>query len=562
MVDNKNQNYGKISTDGGDVFIGDTYYTKSVEYSNLLTNIEKLEKLVQLSTDKDDIVKYTNELWRERDKLDDFKKEVIKLAQIFQKIEINNKRLKQAKEYFTNGLYKEARQVLDTEESKKELNDLLEEKNRLEKETAENTEKLKIKSNESLILAKLKAFDYSDDNWYETTINHFQSSINANRNYLNLLEFGLFLSDHKQLSKALPIYTEVVDIAFNSLEINKNVYFDNLAMAYANLAVAKNMIGRIDEAIILNKKAIDSYQQINKKVGIAICKGNLGIAHIQLGKYQEAEQYLIGTLNLYSQLIEEDNSYIYEYAGTSMNLANLYLKLDLFTKAEQQFQKSLNIYEEFEKLNEGKFEEKIADVHNNMGNLYTKNLMLKKGEHSYKEALRIYNKLLVSNHRIFLPDKAMILNNLGILYSEKEENSKSEEAYLESKKIRYSLAEANPKVYLPDIILTNVNLSSLYISMNQLNKAKEVLEEVISISKKDVLEKDNIQQNLAKTYSNFYTINLLSKNYKKALSYIKKANSIWERLSKIESAFIPFYIISKEKIINLQNKIEEENDSQ
>lgn len=538
MAQNKNINTGNINTEGGEVHIGDTYLGKSLEYQELLEKIAMLKKLCELS-DGEDKEHYCKELQIEKKKLEAFKRDVIRLAEIFQNIEINNERLQNAKQFFTNGLFKEAREVLETEESQNELFTLLEEKQNLKQKVTENESKLLIKANEYLVLAKLKAIEYSDISWYENSVKYFEMSISANRNYLNTLELALFYSDHKQYAKALPLYEIVVQLAYDSKETNKEKYFTNLGMAYSNLAIIKNQNYLTAEAIDLNLKAIDAYSQIEKKEAIAMCNGNLALCYLQLHDLENGEQHLIGALNIYSSLFEKEPKYAIDYAGISMNLGNLYFNLNSFKLSEKHYLKAIDIYE---KVGGKKYT--LADSFSNLGNLYTKNLILDKGEECYSRALSIYYELSENNNYTYQSDIAMVSNNMGILFFDKKQYDKSEESYLKSNKIRRELSKENPRVYLPDIILTNVNLSTLYIDTNQLDKAEKVISEIIAISKNENINEESQHPNLLKAYRNLYQLKLLESKIDEARDALMKAKEILGCLiEKDPIQFSPFSIL-------------------
>ena len=85
----------------------------------------------------------------------------MRLAETFTKIPGNTERLKLARQHFEAGDYAAARTILDAGEMGNELDALLNQKQQLQSQQAENEANLIDKANEFLILARLTAVDYT-----------------------------------------------------------------------------------------------------------------------------------------------------------------------------------------------------------------------------------------------------------------------------------------------------------------------------------------------------------------------------------------------------------------
>lgn len=125
---------------------------KSVEYNELSDNIKKIEKKIALKNNeylsanssqwKESVQNDLNSLYKELDDtlkfLEKFIKDVITLAESFQKIEINSFRLQQAKSLFDQGKFKEADATLKTQDMQNDGNKLLERELKLQNEKIRN----------------------------------------------------------------------------------------------------------------------------------------------------------------------------------------------------------------------------------------------------------------------------------------------------------------------------------------------------------------------------------------------------------------------------------------
>mgnify|MGYP001059880850 CR=1 FL=1 len=216
----KNVNTGRLNTKGGNVHIGDinNYQFKGAEYDNLLERVKELEEMLTDATDDAKRLKYSEKLNQAQEKLDKFKKEVIELAELFQKIELDTERLQLAKQHFDAGEFKEASAILDAEKMMRELDDLLDEKEHLDEKKQQNQVHLQDKANEFLILAKLTAIDYELENWFEKTKEYFEKSLKAFKNVDNLFEYAFFLHEYNHVEDAIIHYKQILNLKTNLLK--------------------------------------------------------------------------------------------------------------------------------------------------------------------------------------------------------------------------------------------------------------------------------------------------------------------------------------------------------
>jgi tetratricopeptide (TPR) repeat protein len=228
---------------------------QSCEYKDLLDQLNREEKYFKkLTADEQQERLETSEKINNLKKLiEQFKNNVLQLAEQFNRIEINTDRLRRAKEFFDKGEFGEARAVLKTEleQMQNEQTRLLEEKKRYETEVLP---KLVNNSEEFLILAISTSTDYTNPGRYQDTCNYFERSIQSCANKSNVFQYALFLYQHNEFTIAEKYYSQcLVDFASRLSHKEKAEVLNNLAHlhSYQN---------RYEEALTEYKEALQIYR--------------------------------------------------------------------------------------------------------------------------------------------------------------------------------------------------------------------------------------------------------------------------------------------------------------
>ena len=383
IQDSKNVVTGNNEVNGS-FHVGDNFY-KSAEYKDFLEKIEDLEELVATAKTDAKRLKYSQRLNDEREKLEAFKREVIALAELFDRIALDNQRLQRAKAHFEAGEYKEARAVLDAEQLTTELDALLAKKNRI-------TQLLRDKADEFLILARLTAINLELDNRFEQTCTYFEQSLQAQENYDNLFAYAVFLQKHNQNNKATPYYVKALDIVRELVLQDEPTYLPN----------------------------------------VAVTLNNLGLLQVAQNEYVKAEQSYDEALEIIRALAEVNpQAYFPNVAMTLNNLANLQYTKNEYVKAEQSYGEALKIYRDLGEVNPQTFLPDVATTLNNLANLQRAKNEYVNAEQSYGEALKIKRALAAVNPQTFLPKVAMTLINISIYYLQKKQDAEQAFQYVD-----------------------------------------------------------------------------------------------------------------------------------
>ncbi|QTR50432.1 tetratricopeptide repeat protein [Candidatus Thiothrix anitrata] len=415
-------------------------YQKSQDYQDLLAKRDDARENVQEYPKN---AKFRQVLTTAEQNLENFKRDVLKLADEINKFPVNTERLKQAVALFNAQQYAEARKVLDAGEITQEQDALLEKQQRLQEEQATITAQLDDKANEWLLKAQLTAIAYSlGDQRIAQTSGYFEKALKSGRTPKRLFTYAKFLQDNNEYRAAETLYTETLSILRELAKDNPAVYQSYVAMTLNNLGILV---------------AADSQRR------------------------KEAETIYTEALTLRRQLAK-DNPAVYQ-PDVAMTLNNLGILVadgsQRRKEAETLYTEALTLRRELAKDNPAVYLSDVAMTLNNLGALvYVDSQRRKEAETLYTEALSSYRGLAKDNSTVYLPYVAMMLNNLGILVSDDSQRRKEAEIlYTEALTLRRELTNDNPAVYLLNVANTLMVFGGSYLDWNEPTQALPLLQE-------------------------------------------------------------------------------------
>ncbi|HRN40979.1 MAG TPA: tetratricopeptide repeat protein [Vicingus sp.] len=201
------------------------------------------------------------------------------------------------------------------------------------------------------------------------------------------------------------------------------------------------------------------------------------------------------------------NKYLWFYAGTINNQANILQQKGEIPVALEQYNKALKIYESLnDKIG-------IAAILNNTGLIYKNQGDLEKSLEYYQRSLKIQEEV---GDKVGL---AKALNNLGYIYNKLEEIPKAISYYEQSLSIRQ---EINDK---EGLAVSYNNLGSIYSREGDLNKTIEYFKKGLII-----FEEINNKEGMVYTLSNLAAAQLKLNNLKEAKKLGLKAMEIANQL--------------------------------
>ncbi|MFM7439261.1 MAG: tetratricopeptide repeat protein [Snowella sp.] len=258
------------------------FIVQSPDYQALMAGIKDKKRLLRLEIDPLEKLEISGELEQLEAQLEQFKENIVRLAETFSKIEINTERLRQAKDYFDQGQFREADAILQAEEMVKDLNKLLQKDQQLDQQKAEVRASREQIANEFLIKAQLWATFYEQSNRFEQTCDYFAESLRALKTTDNLFAYAYFLKEHYQLDQANLYYTEVLEIDRNLGDLS------NLATTLNNLAILHSDRNELAIAEAEYQEALQIYRTLAEEnprsflPNVAVTLINLSIFYLQV----------------------------------------------------------------------------------------------------------------------------------------------------------------------------------------------------------------------------------------------------------------------------------------
>lgn len=224
---------------------------------------------------------------------------------------------------------------------------------------------------------------------------------------------------------------------------------------------------------------------------------------------KSAEVCLIESLEIYDIQSSSDTK---DRAIAHNDLADLYLSLSEYTKAQENYEKAINILEKLLRADHPL----LASSYNSLGVIYLTQGDLVKSERFLIKSKDIREKILPMDS----PLTANTYNSLGELYYTQKDYNKAEEYLLKSEDIRATVLPEDSTC----LAKSYNNLGLLYSAKNELQLALDYYNKSIKIYKK-VLKPNSIE--LAKVYHNLAGLYQSRKEYDKAESFYLKSINIY-----------------------------------
>jgi len=163
-------------------------YQRSQDWQDFLKRQKKLREKIAKHPDDSD---YKVELAELLQEMEGFKRNILKLAEDINKIPLNTERLRLAVQHFNANEYAKARSVLDVPELELELADLLARQRQLAAQQTDVQTALDDKANEFLLLADLRAIDYTlGDQRIAKTREAFEQALKSGRTPQRLFHYA------------------------------------------------------------------------------------------------------------------------------------------------------------------------------------------------------------------------------------------------------------------------------------------------------------------------------------------------------------------------------------
>lgn len=461
--------------------------SKSHQYQDLLEQLESQQDLLAL-TPKDNVekrLKISRKINDLENLIEQFKRDVLTLAQTFGHLKINTERLRRAKEFFDEGELNEARFVLEVE-----LDQMNVEQERLlarrEEFEADVLPKLNHNSEEFLVLALTKQFDYENPNRFVETCDCFERSIKSFVSENNLIKYGIFLLEHNETDKARKYLEQHLTEFSNKLSFRMLAYSINVvALVYFKQKEYDKALSKWQEALEIDRKLVEdccgSPEHLHH---FAIVLNNLGALHNAQGDFDKALDEFEEVINIYRKLIEEAEiqSYKGDLALVISNMGIVYETKGEYDEALCKFEEAKSIYQQLAIEDGQKYEPEIAGILIHIGHIYLRKGKDHKALYVQERALEIYRQTAVKNPHALLPNVARSLACSAIVREFLNEYEKALLEYEEALNIYREFAKRDSITFLPEVTKVLTFLANYFQeSVPQQEKSIEFAIEAITI---------------------------------------------------------------------------------
>lgn len=405
--------FADIHDSAFNIFIG-----KNHQYRELVDQLGLLETLLSRTPAEEgkERIAISQKITEQKQLIDQFKLDVLQLAEQFSRVQVNADRLRVAKELFSQGEFEEARKRLEAEvkQIQDEQIQLLVKRDQY---FADVLPKLKTNAEELFILGLLTELDHSDPQWFPAACNYFELSIRSHPNKENVFHYAVFAWRHNKVMEAEKYYQ----------------------MCLSDFAAEMPLA---DRAAVLN---------------------NLGLLHWDSNEYEKGLRECEEAFEIYKGLSRGSTwLHLAARAATVNNIAMLRNELGATEKALAEYAEVLKAYEKLERRHPHKYLLNIAMTLSNLGSMNVGKKRYKTSLRQLKKALAILKGLSDEGRGDYPFYKATALHNLGMAHSAVLNYEEAVEAYESALTIRMEAAKDNPSVYLPEASCTLANLASLY----------------------------------------------------------------------------------------------------
>lgn len=441
---------------------------KSSEYKKLLDELKTLKDFFSYIPEDElkkrfSVSKQINQL---EGFIENFKQDVLKLADQFTRIEINTERLVTAKGYFDEGDFEKSRNTLESE-----IDRIKEEQKRLLSKKNEYLEdilpKLKNNADEFLILALSASFDYNNPDRFQNTCHYFESSIESFETLDNLIDYTTFLHKHKSYQKAEKYYLRLLRVFEEFPVTDEKIFiYNRLGSLYRHQLNFERSEEYYAKALEISTRQAES-RQSNDLMNLAVTLNNFGNLLGHQNKFAEAAVNISRAKEIAESVertqLDIDEIHLLDFIGkTANNLANVYRETGNFEKSLTLYEEALAIRKSLAEQNYLQYANYVGNTLDNIGILRLDQEKFNEALAVFDEALKIFRNLAKENPVAYLPELAFTLRHAADSRCKLGDLEKAGDEYNESWEILYVLMNDNPKMYQPHIASHLVSLARYY----------------------------------------------------------------------------------------------------
>ena len=482
----KNLTLGNVSTGGGSFHQGDVYY-QSTDYQALLKTRDRLLRFIKLAQGEEERTELQRELTETDQRIVDFERDTIALAEQFSAITVDSDRLRLARDHFERGAFAKARTILEAESLVTELDALLERGDRLQRQRQANQRLLRTKADEFLILALLTAQQVDADDWYAAAVDAFERSLRADRNPDNVSAYATFLQQHRDFTAARRLFVELLATLRGREGTAGREHDHAIAYTLSNLGLAHYNNGDLEaaEANLLEAAALlgEAHGSTDRHALELGCQTQQRLSQLYLTmlRFGPAEHHALAALACVDRLIAEGHGANRPRKSFTLNtLGTIYRK-------KYQYREAREVHEAALLIDRSLYADRPQDYTDNLihsltvlGVIVMEEGDLQGGHDHLREALNLLTPLHEHNPRRYSPTMYSVLKNLGIVFNRGRQPETAEKYYLQSLQLAESMARQQPKAFDQDVAGSLTSLAALYTDAGKLEQAEDYCRRALS----------------------------------------------------------------------------------
>lgn len=483
MIKNsQNINTGTINSKG-DVLLGGKKITnlfKSIEYKEIIENIEELEKDIEdLPKDKQErIIKKRLRLQKLLKTKEAFEKDVIELYYAITRIKISSERLEKAKQYFEEGDFKMVNEVLILSEIIKDKNILFERKEQLLGEKTKLDEQLDILSNELIIKGKAYLLDLTNPERLNLAKDCYEQSVETLPTFDNLYELASFLQAHYYYIEANKYYEQILHRFEKEKEYEKKLIDIkwNLASLYIGNGYSDKSDKYFNELLEFYWEKINEDNSEDIVSDIGLLYRNFTQLKTNKSQYVEARELTKISYNIFRGLTKKNEKWRFQLSMSYHRLANIEGFLNNYETAckihEQAIKELKRVLEgiyDFEtdeiiKLNSETIEKIhwLSLMYSDYGYKFECLKKLNQAIKFHSKALKIQQSLSKSNEQIYLYNVCETLNRIASIEAEKGNTEQAEKVYISAFQMYHKYFLYEPQTGFLNYATLLVDMSMFY----------------------------------------------------------------------------------------------------
>ncbi|NET31443.1 MAG: tetratricopeptide repeat protein [Cyanothece sp. SIO1E1] len=489
---------GLIVTGEGNTLNTTQIFGKSPEYSELKTALEEYNEQIGVKSDLCDemeadklpekyIENCTSELAqlsRRRDSIQKiekkFRMDVLRLAAMFEEMEVNTERMAIAEALFEQGRIWEADAILKVSELEGETKHLLANRNRMESRLQQTDSLLAVKAKEWLTKALLTGVRFKLIHWEDSVQYYIKQSIKCRPIFGNLWEYVEFSYYQNRLDSAVYYIHQIKrEIQGNLTDLQQIRMHNMLGMIYTRQG--KNALAETSylETIrrLENWRVEDQAVLLENKANLYT---NLGVMAENRGEFEKAEQHNLEALEILLQLTQKDSSFwLDNIASIRNNLGVVYESQGKYQQAKEQHLLAVQLRRTRASSKNWIHQKELASSLNNLGGVLRKLNQLDESIKILKEGYQIWTRLIKIDRQRFLPLFSINKNNLANALSQARQFEEAEKYYLRAMEDRTELSAREPAEFLPYLAKTQSNLGVLYNNWEKPKQAETILTKAI-----------------------------------------------------------------------------------